>query len=82
MQRIIRIFTIALASLLLIAVPPANGQESKESECEGKYKGGKKPTKEELSKILEDHRTWVKSKKKLGRRANLCGAGLIKANLS
>ena len=82
MQRITPIFTIALAGLLLIAAPPVNGQESKETTCEGKYKGGKRPTREEITKILEDHRTWVRSLKKSGRMANLCGADLKKANLS
>ncbi len=82
MQRIIRIFTIALAGLLLFAAPPANGQESKESTCEGKFKGGKEPTPEELSKLLQDHSRWIVTDGKEGRRANLCEANLLGANLS
>ena len=90
MQRIVRIFTIALVGLLLIAAPPVNGdvgsgrveQESKESTCEGPYKGGKAPTLDELSKILEGHLQWLDSRKKAGRRADLCGVFLPWANLS
>lgn len=81
MQCIIRMFVVALAGLLLIAAPPANGHESKESECEGKYKGNKKPTPEELSKILKDHSRWVETYRKEGRRANLCEANLGEADL-
>ena len=82
MQRIVRIFTIALAGFLLIAAAPAIGQESKEPPCEGKFKSGKKPTPEEITKILEDHRNWIMSKKIIGTRADLCKADLSNANLS
>jgi len=82
MQRIVRIFTVALASLLLIAAPPANGQEGKETACEGKFKGGKQPTSKEISKILKDHAEWSNSARERGQKANLCGANLREANLS
>ena len=78
MQRIIRMFVLALAGLLLIVAPPANGQESKENTCEGKFKGGKKPTREEITIILEYHSKWMEEKG--GRKANLCDADLEDAD--
>jgi Pentapeptide repeats (8 copies) len=52
--------------------------------CNGKYKGGVKPSDAELKEILKKHADWVKDgggwyKAKLAddpRRANLCGADL------
>ncbi len=84
-QRISFIFVVALAGLLFIAASPVNGQGKKESTCEGKYKGGGKPTKVELLKILKDHPKWFENLRKGIRkdelRANLCEADLIEADL-
>ncbi len=81
MQRIFLVFAVGLGGLLFIAAPPVKGQEKKESACEGKFKGGKKPTQDELSKILKDHAKWVLSEGENGQRANLCEANLLEANL-
>ncbi|MBW8058155.1 MAG: pentapeptide repeat-containing protein [candidate division NC10 bacterium] len=76
------ILTRALVGLLLIAAaPPVHEQETKPSTCEGKYKGGKRVTPKELSRILEDHSKWRETLQKKGRKANLCGADLSGANL-
>ena len=76
------ILTGALVGLLLIAAaPPVREQETKPSACEGKYKGGKRVTPKELSRILEDHSKWRETLQKKGRKANLCGADLSGANL-
>jgi hypothetical protein len=57
--------------------------------CNGKYKGGLKPSSDELAEILKKHADWVKDGglvfSKLAddpRRANLCGANLERAPLS
>jgi hypothetical protein len=59
--------------------------------CNGKYKGGLKPSPAELAEILKQHAAWLKNKflylydPKLAndpRRANLCGAYLIGADLT
>jgi uncharacterized protein YjbI with pentapeptide repeats len=76
------ILTGALVGLLLIAAAsPVREQETKPSACEGKYKGGKRVTPKELSRILEDHSKWRETLQKKGRKANLCGADLSGANL-
>jgi len=54
--------------------------------CKGEYSNGRAPTKEALSKILQDHAKWLKNKQD-GKRANLCKANLSgfdlrEANLS
>ncbi len=37
--------------------------------------------KDELRKILEAHKKWILSDRKIGERADLCGANLSRANL-
>ncbi len=82
MQRIICIFTVAIAGILLIDPLPAIGEEAKVERCEGKFKGGKKPTREELAKVLEDSGESIISSEERGTRANLCEANPEEVNLS
>lgn len=78
----IAIAVLFISGLLLpFSVAQENEQNNKPF-CNGKYKG-KKPTTEELKKVLADHRKWIEAGKKESdeRRANLCGANLEGANL-
>ncbi len=51
--------TLAMVwTFLALGLVPAYGQDTKEEECTGKYKGGATPTKEDLAKILLAHEEW------------------------
>lgn len=84
------ILTIVILVIGLLT-NPSNAQVTKcDGKCGGKYHG-KKPTEEELKKILADHAKWVQtysptSAVKAGAvpqegRANLCGANLSLTNM-
>lgn len=49
--------------------------------CNSRYKNGSRPTKEELSKILQEHLKWIQNPRD-GHRANLCNADLKGIDLS
>jgi len=70
-----------VACILLVLSPPASGQEQKEKEWTGKLADGRIITKEDLSKILEEHGKWVASEGKEGQRADLSRAKLRGADL-
>ena len=75
---------VLLFGFLFTAVSPAGGHGYQERECQGKYKGGGKPTTEELSTILAHHSAWLKSKPRKEDdewRADLCEADLSDATL-
>ena len=79
-QRLIKpLLTLAMVwTFLAFGLVPAYGQDTKEEECTGPYKGHKKPSKEELAKILLAHEEWYESRftdNPGGQRANLCGVG-------
>ena len=76
-----------LAGLVLSETWPANFElvGIKETVCEGPFKGGKKPTPEQLKEILNKHVAWIKGVQKErpeGEQANLCEADLRGANLA
>lgn len=78
---------IALTFLMLIQVLPATAQEEKEQkEWTGKLQNGKILTKNELEKILSNHKRWLETNENEGiradlRKAILRGADLIKVDL-
>jgi len=54
-----------------------------EHNCTGNYKGGKKPSNEEILQILKDHSKWLKNPKAPDEyRANFCEADLGRAVLN
>lgn len=64
--------------------------QERERYCESQYKDGRKPTPDELAKILESHAEWLsiyegrlnsQDALKDPRRANLCGVDLRDLNL-
>ncbi len=77
----------ALAGLVLFAVPAMAGEapsgQAATRGCEGLFKGGRRPTAEELVRILRAHAEWIRADAKEDdpRRANLCQANLNAANL-
>ena len=77
------LFVFLLISSLVVGISPSLAQEEKSSlECDGLFKGGKKPTVEQLEQIFQEHTKWIESEEKEGTRAKLCGANLTKAHLS
>jgi len=56
---------LLLIGTLIIGVGSSFALEEKSpSECDGPFKGGKKPTQEQLKQILREHGKWLKGKKK------------------
>jgi len=86
-QRLIKPFVtlVMVWTFLACGLVPAYGQDTKEEECTGPYQGGKKPSKEDLAKILLAHEAWELSRfftdNPRGQRANLCEADLGGAHL-
>jgi uncharacterized protein YjbI with pentapeptide repeats len=82
MIRIVCILIIALTSFMLFQVLPAAGQEEqKQKEWTGKLRDGKILTKNSLKNILADHKKWLETNRKEGKRAYLIRADLRGANL-
>ena len=76
------LFVFLLISSLVVGISPSLAQEEKSSlECDGLFKGGKKPTVEQLEQIFQEHTKWIESEEKEGTRAKLCEANLTKADL-
>jgi uncharacterized protein YjbI with pentapeptide repeats len=73
---------IALTSLVFGIIPSFAQGDKSTYECDGLFKGGKKPTVEQLEQIFQEHTKWIESEEKEGTRAKLCGANLTKAHLS
>ena len=74
---------VALSFSMLFQVLPVNGQEEQKThEWTGKLRDEKILTKDALENILANHKIWLESKEKEGKRANLSKANLSKANLS
>jgi len=72
------LFCFCLSFFLLIA------DASAELECYGKFKGGVKPTQEELATIFSNHKLWLQKKNRQNDyllRANLCEAFLLESDL-
>ena len=72
---------IALTSLVFGIIPSFAQGDKSTYECDGLFKGGKKPTVEQLEQIFQEHTKWIESEEKEGTRAKLCGANLTKAHL-
>ena len=83
----VRALAAALVGLVLFAAPAGAGKapvgHAAARKCEGPFKGGKRPTPEELARALQGHAEWVRADAQEDdpRRANLCGANLNEANL-
>ncbi len=82
-QRLIKPFVplVMVWTFLAFGLVPAYGQDAKEEECTGLYKGREKPTKEDHAKILQAHEEWVDSRGAKGKKADLCEAHLFQAHL-
>ena len=80
---IIYILSITLAGMLHLSTVSSNAQEEQKKEpWTGKLKDGTVINKDDLSKILAEHKKWIYSNKKEGKRADLSKASLYSANLS
>jgi pentapeptide repeat protein len=77
------VFLILAGALLGIFIPIAStiAGEGTVLDCTGKFKGGMKPTPEELSIVLRDHARWLDTEEREGKQASLCEANLSKAEL-
>ncbi len=83
MKLIVCVLSMTLVGILLLSTVSSNGQDEQEKEpWKGKLKDGTVINKEDLSKILEEHKKWIETRKKEGQRANLSDASLSGANLS
>lgn len=77
---------VMIVAHLLVTTSLAQEQNFIKKECTGEYVL-RKPTSEEISKILERHKEWLNSggpaaiNKKVNLRADLCGADLNSINL-
>jgi len=83
MQQLVCKVVLLLAGILLFqASLPANGQEEHRKEpWIGKLKDGTTITRKDLLKILDEHKRWLVSAGKEGKRADLREANLREANL-
>jgi uncharacterized protein YjbI with pentapeptide repeats len=82
MKYLLGVLVPALIFLFLLQVLPASGQEKKEKEpWKGKLADGTVLFKQDLDKILEEHKKWVETNGKEGRQALLRGANLTQALL-
>ncbi len=80
---IIYILSITLAGMLLLSTASSNAQEEQKKEpWTGKLKDGTVINKDDLSKILAEHKKWIYSNNQGGKQANLRGANLRYADLS
>ena len=87
MKYVLRIWVLVLIGIAFIPVLPAIGQN--ETEWSGKRKDGTEITKNDLNKVLEEHKTWidriektwVETDPKEGLRLQLQGADLIGVQL-
>jgi uncharacterized protein YjbI with pentapeptide repeats len=83
MFRIICIITLALICLMLVQVLPVSPQqEQQQKDWTGKLSDGTVITKRQMDNILEEHKKWVESEGREGRRGLLQGADLRGADLS
>ncbi len=80
-QRYNSVFIIMAMAGSLLVLAPAYAQDAKEEECTGPYKGYKKPSEDELAKILKAHKKWIDSRGAKGKKADLCEAHLFQAHL-
>jgi len=74
---------IVFAVLISQLAVPIGALRAERTFCIGKYKGGLKPSREELTDILKKYEEWLKTPPPTGRydfsdprRANLCEADL------
>ena len=82
MRRVIAILALSVAVVLAVRVSPVPGQEGQTKKpWTGKLKDRTVITEEDLKRILNEHRKWVESKGKAGRKADLSGANLGGADL-
>ncbi len=77
------LLTTAIAWIIATVATVGFGQEPNQRSCNGKYKGFKRPTQQELALIIQNHTEWLDS---LGgeqdpKRANLCEANLREMDL-
>jgi uncharacterized protein YjbI with pentapeptide repeats len=78
---------VLLTGLVLFTAPAGAAEaptgQAAAKKCEGPFKGGKRPTPEELARVLRAHAEWLRAGagEDDPRRANLCGANLNEANL-
>ncbi len=82
MRRVIAILALSVAVVLAVRVSPVPGQEEQTKKpLTGKLKDGTVITEEDLKRILSEHKKWVESEGKGGRKADLSGASLSGADL-
>ena len=82
MRRVIAILALSVAVVLAVRVSPVLGQEEQTKKpLTGKLKDGTVITEEDLKRILSEHKKWVESESKAGRKADLSGASLSGADL-
>jgi uncharacterized protein YjbI with pentapeptide repeats len=82
MHRIYFITATVLNCLLLFHVLPVNCQnKQKPEEWTGKFKDGTPITRSALDEIINEHRKWIETNRKQGKKADLAGAVLRDANL-
>jgi len=82
MKYIVSILSIVLAGIMFITLLPASAQITTTSPWKGKLKNGQPLYENDLLKILNEHKEWLSSEGKHGKRANLSEAYLSGANLS
>jgi Pentapeptide repeats (8 copies) len=85
---VIGVALIAQAAAVAATPTPEASPGTATLVCNGKYKGGLKPSPDELAEILKKHAEWGKDGGPYDpelandpRRANLCGANLFRADL-
>jgi uncharacterized protein YjbI with pentapeptide repeats len=76
MKTLVRIFVLMLMGIVFVHGLPALGREQQE-----KDRNGTKITREDLLKILGDHKRYLKTEGKRGKRADLTGTNLVGVNL-
>ena len=82
MRRVIAILALSVAVVLAVRVSPVLGQEGQTKKpWTGKLKDRTVITEEDLKRILSEHKKWVESESKAGRKADLSGASLSGADL-
>jgi uncharacterized protein YjbI with pentapeptide repeats len=85
MKCIVHIWVLVLIGIVFGPVLPAVGQNR--TEWSGQRKDGTKITKDELNRVLQEHKTWIdiawiEAVQKEGNRAQFQGADLIGAHLN
>ena len=82
MKYIISILTIVLVGIIFVAPVPTIALEQKTSAWKGNLANGQILSEEGLAKILKEHKEWVTTGGKQGKRADLSKANLSEADLS